>query len=223
MFKSSVERIKLFITQSITRLNGESGLLFITSGASSSRRVTILGHGQTLTTKIFKLLRQRIGVIDQHPVLFPLTIRENILFALKARGLHDPNLLEQKLRRVLKECDLWEEIETRLDSSPIGTLSIGQTQKLCIARALILEPEVLIMDEPTSSLDPRSSLAIEKLILKLSRRITIILVSHSIKQIRRVSDYTVFIKNGRIVEHGPTSKLLDEPDSEELREFILGD
>ncbi|AFN65198.1 phosphate import ATP-binding protein PstB [Mycoplasma wenyonii str. Massachusetts] len=169
-----------------------------------------------------ELLKKKIGLISQLPVLFPLTIRENILFALKARGLYDSKLLELKLKKILIECDLWEELKDRLDSCPIGTLSVGQAQKLCFARALILDPELLLMDEPTSALDPSSASKIEKLILKIAHKITVIIVSHSLSQVKHIADYTIFLKGGRIIEYGPTPKMFTSPQTKEFKNFILG-
>ncbi|AFO52035.1 phosphate import ATP-binding protein PstB [Candidatus Mycoplasma haematolamae str. Purdue] len=169
-----------------------------------------------------ELLRKKIGWIAQTPVLFPLTIRENILFALRARGMYDPKYLEKRLQEVLLECALWEELKDRLDHYPMDTLSVGQAQRLCIARALILEPEMLLLDEPTSALDPASTTKIEQLILKLARKITIVLVSHSMSQVKHVADFTIFIKNGKIVEQGATPLLFTYPKTKELKKFILG-
>lgn len=184
----------------------------------------IVYRGTELLSTSFpiELLKKRIGLISQLPVLFPLTIRENILFAIKARGMYDSKLLEQKLKKILVECDLWEELKDRLDSCPIGTLSVGQAQKLCFARALILEPELLLMDEPTSALDPSSASKIEKLILNIASKITVIIVSHSLSQVKHIADYTVFIKGGKIVEQGPTPKLFTAPKTREFKNFILG-
>ncbi|CCE66750.1 phosphate ABC transporter ATP-binding protein [Candidatus Mycoplasma haematominutum] len=169
-----------------------------------------------------ELLRRKIGWISQTPVLFPLTVRENVLFALRARGLYDSKILEKKLENVLRECALWDELKDRLESYPIDTLSQGQAQRLCIARALILEPEILLMDEPTSSLDPASTSKIEQLILNISKKMTVILVSHSLSQIMHVSDYAAFIKGGKILESGTSKELFTSPKTRELRNFISG-
>ncbi|AGX89064.1 phosphate ABC transporter ATP-binding protein [Mycoplasma parvum] len=169
-----------------------------------------------------ELLRKKIGWIRQSPTLLPLTIKENILFALRARGLNNQALLNKKIEEILKECALWEELKDRLDTLPINTLSIGQSQRLCIARALVLEPELLLLDEPTSSLDPASTAKIEQLILKLSKKMTIILVSHSLSQVKHIADYTIFLKDGKILESGETPSLFISPKTQELQNFILG-
>ncbi|CBZ40493.1 Phosphate import ATP-binding protein PstB [Mycoplasma suis KI3806] len=183
----------------------------------------IIYRGTDILSSSFpmELLRKKIGWIRQTPTLLPLTIRENILFALRARGLHNSNLLEKMLQEILIKCGLWEELKDRLDTLPMHTLSVGQAQRLCIARALILEPELLLLDEPTSALDPASTAKIEQLILKLSRRMTIIIVSHSLSQVKHVADYTIFLKNGKIVESGETQTLFTSPKTKDLEDFIL--
>ncbi|AHC39922.1 phosphate ABC transporter ATP-binding protein [Mycoplasma ovis str. Michigan] len=210
---------KSLLLNSITK-----GLLESENSSKYSWEGQIVYKGTELLSTSFpvEVLKRKIGLISQLPVLFPLTIRENILFALKARGLYDSKLLEIKLKKILIECDLWEELKDRLDSCPIGTLSVGQAQKLCFARALILEPELLLMDEPTSALDPSSASKIEKLILKIANRITVIIVSHSLSQVKHIADYTIFLKDGKIVEQGLTPKIFTAPQTKEFKNFILG-
>ncbi|AEW45718.1 Phosphate ABC transporter, ATP-binding protein [Mycoplasma haemocanis str. Illinois] len=169
-------------------------------------------------------LRTQIGTVLQKPVMFPMSIRENILFALKMHGVLAHELLEEILESSLKEAYLWDEVKDRLNVRPENVLSLGQQQRLCIARAIALQPKVLLMDEPTSALDLKSSNKIEELILRISKtnHSTIILVSHSLSQVRRVSDYTIFIKDGKVMEHGNTRDIFTKPAKKETRDFISG-
>ncbi|OAL10162.1 phosphate ABC transporter ATP-binding protein [Candidatus Mycoplasma haematobovis] len=169
-------------------------------------------------------LRTQIGTVLQRPVMFPMSIRENILFALKAHGISSNEILEEVLRKSLEDAHLWEEVKDRLNVRPEGSLSLGQQQRLCIARAIALQPKVLLMDEPTSALDLKSSNKIEELIVKISsnKLSTIILVSHSLSQVRRISHYTIFIKNGEIIESGTTRDIFTKPKRPETKDFISG-
>lgn len=180
-------------------------------------------YGKNVLKKNYPLeyLRTQIGTVMQKPVMFPMSVRENILFALKAHGMVDQDKLEIILERSLREASLWDEVKDRLNAKPENILSIGQQQRLCIARAIALQPKVLLMDEPTSALDLKASRKIENLIVNISKRgSTIVLISHSLSQVKRISDYTIFIKNGRIVEQGKTKVLFTKPTHKETKEFI---
>lgn len=168
-------------------------------------------------------LRTQIGTVLQRPVMFPMTIKANILFALKIHGIKNPEVLDEIMEQSLKEANLWDEVKDRLNSMPEDTLSIGQQQRLCIARSIALQPKILLMDEPTSALDPKSSLKIEELISKFSKNklSTIIIVSHSLSQVRRISDYVIFIKDGVVVEQGRSKDMFTNPVKPETREFIF--
>lgn len=169
-------------------------------------------------------LRTQIGTVLQRPVMFPMSIRENILFALKAHGISCNYLLEEILQKSLQDAHLWGEVKDRLNMRPEGGLSLGQQQRLCIARAIALQPKILLMDEPTSALDLKSSNKIEELIVKISKNklSTIVLVSHSLSQVQRISQYTIFIKDGEIIESGTTREIFTKPKKQETKDFITG-
>lgn len=164
-------------------------------------------------------LRRQIGMVFQRPCVFPRSIYQNVIFGLhylnpnmKARY---PAIVEDKLRQVY----LWDEVKERLHKSASG-LSQGQQQRLCIARTLALEPEVILLDEPTSSLDPKSTEAIERLIKGLKERHTIILVTHNLNQARRIADDVVFICKGKVCETGEVKQFFENPCQEETREYL---
>jgi phosphate transport system ATP-binding protein len=168
-------------------------------------------------------LRTRIGMLFQQPVIFPASIEENVLFGAKRlkslRGSARAELAEKALR----EAALWDEVRDRL-KSPALALSVGQQQRLCLARALAVEPEVLLMDEPTSALDPKATLAIEELILRLKSRCTIVLVTHNVAQARRVTDWLACIcvrdRAGEIVESACCDALLTNPQCREVIDYL---
>jgi phosphate transport system ATP-binding protein len=164
-------------------------------------------------------LRQNVGIVFQKPCVFPKSIYENVIFGIKRlqseKKKEFANLAEQALRKV----SLWAEVKDRLNE-PGLSLSQGQQQRLALARTLISKPDILLMDEPTSSLDPRSARAIEDLILSLKENHTIILVTHNIGQAKRVSDETIFVCNGEICESGPAEKLLENPCCQETRDYL---
>ncbi|MCC6445306.1 MAG: phosphate ABC transporter ATP-binding protein [Armatimonadetes bacterium] len=164
-------------------------------------------------------LRQRVGMVFQKPVVFHKSIYENVLFGIKHLRLHSkreyPDIVEAQLRAA----SLWEEVKDRL-SQPATRLSIGQQQRLCLARAMAVSPEVLLMDEPTSALDPKSTAAIEELILDLKGRMTVLLATHNLRQARSISDKTIFICNGCVVEQRDTEEFFTRPGHDATREYI---
>ncbi|MDX8410055.1 MAG: ATP-binding cassette domain-containing protein [Mariprofundales bacterium] len=160
-------------------------------------------------------LRRSIGLIGQQPALFPCSIGDNVLFGLRrqARRKVASDWVEQCLRRAA----LWHEVEHRLHD-PAATLSVGQQQRLCLARALALSPQALLLDEPTSALDPRSTERIEQALVELATTMPLLCVSHDTEQARRLADMVVFICNGRVIEQG--AELLDQPQRLETREYL---
>lgn len=159
-------------------------------------------------------LRRRIGMIFQKPNPFPLTIRRNLEFPLREHGIRDRTQLAQMIETALREVGLWDEVKDRLDS-PALALSGGQQQRLCIARALVLSPEMLLMDEPCSALDPLSSGVVEDLIVRLRGRYTILIVTHNLAQARRIADDVAFFwvhhGAGRLIEIGTVTQIFEEP------------
>ena len=151
----------------------------------------------------------------------PKSIYENIAYGPKIHGVKSRRKLNEIVRRCLEIVGLWDEVKDRLNRSAFG-LSVGQQQRLCIARALAVEPEVLLMDEPCSALDPINTKIIENLIKSLNRELTIVIVTHNIQQAKRISDFTAFLHLGRLIEYGPTHAIFDNPSNELTRDYISG-
>lgn len=184
-----------------------------------SGRVYIEGIGDVYSDEIDVYeLRRRVAYIAQKPTPFPMSIYDNIAFALRIHGIKSRRVIDRIVREVLEKVGLWDEVKDRLDQSALK-LSGGQQQRLCIARALALNPEVLLMDEPTAFLDPIATEKIENLIRELAKEHTIVLVSHEIHQALRVSDYLAFLYLGELIQFAETQKLLADP-SEILKYFL---
>ncbi|MBD3196768.1 MAG: phosphate ABC transporter ATP-binding protein [Candidatus Lokiarchaeota archaeon] len=168
-----------------------------------------------------RAVRSRIGMIFQKPNPFPMSVRDNITYGPRVHGLYDPKILDEIVEDCLKKAALWEEVKDRLKDSAIG-LSGGQQQRLCIARALSIEPEVLLMDEPTSSLDPIATAKIEELCQELKKKYTVIIVTHNMQQAARISDYTGFMYLGEMIEFGRTEQIFENPHEELTENYITG-
>lgn len=170
-------------------------------------------------------LRRRVGMIFQKPNPFPLSIRRNLELPLREHGIRNRALLAHKIEAVLKDVGLWQEVGDRLDS-PALALSGGQQQRLCIARALVLEPEVLLMDEPCSALDPISSRVVEELIGRLRGRLTVVIVTHNLAQARRIANYAAFFwmteRVGQLIEFGQCIKLFESPKNALTQAYVSG-
>ena len=166
-------------------------------------------------------LRSRIGMVFQKPTPFPMTIAENIAYGLRLKGVRNKSELVGRIEQALKHAALWEEVRDKLNSSAYD-LSGGQQQRLVIARALAVEPEVLLFDEPTSALDPISTSKIEELLAILKKDVTIIIVTHNMQQAARVSDMTGFLYLGELVEYGATEKIFTNPDKKQTDDYITG-
>ncbi|MFO0866653.1 MAG: phosphate ABC transporter ATP-binding protein PstB [Gemmataceae bacterium] len=166
-------------------------------------------------------LRRQVGMVFQKSNPFPKSIYENIVFGPKVAGITDRAYLQMTVERCLKQSALWDEVKDRLHDSAIG-LSGGQQQRLCIARALATDPDVLLMDEPCSALDPASTSRIEDLIFELKQRYTIIIVTHNMQQAARVSDYTAFFFQGKMIEVGSTEQIYTRPANRQTEDYITG-
>jgi phosphate transport system ATP-binding protein len=166
-------------------------------------------------------LRSRIGMVFQKPTPFPMSIAENIAYGLRLKGVRAKSELTGRIEEALKNAALWGEVRDKLNASAYD-LSGGQQQRLVIARALAVEPEVLLFDEPTSALDPISTAKIEELVAGLKRNITIIIVTHNMQQAARVSDMTGFLYLGELIEFGATEKIFTNPDKKQTDDYITG-
>ena len=168
------------------------------------------------------IIKRRMGMVFQKPNPFPtMSIFDNVAAGLKLNGIKDKALIREIVEESLKGAVLWDEVKDEL-GKPGLSLSGGQQQRLCIARALAMQPEVLLMDEPTSALDPIASAKIEELINKLSKDLTVIIVTHNMQQAARVSDYTAFMYLGELVEYGPTKQIFENPQKELTERYISG-
>lgn len=166
-------------------------------------------------------LRRRIGMVFQRPNPFPLTVYENVAYGLRLLGMKHRRELDERIESALKSASLWDEVAARLDESAL-TLSLGQQQRLVIARALAVGPEILLMDEPASALDPASTLRFEELLHELAQRYTVLLVTHNMQQAARVSDFTAFLHQGRLIEFGETETLFTNPRERQTEDYITG-
>ena len=167
------------------------------------------------------MLRRRVGMVFQRPNPFPMSIRDNVVAGVRAHHLAKRSELRDIAETRLAEVGLWSRISDRLDDSPFR-LSGGQQQLLCLARALAIEPEVLLLDEPTSSLDPRSTEAVEELVRRLTPELTVIIVTHNLEQAKRLSDNTIFFYEGEVMETGSTARLFDSPERIETARYLGG-
>jgi phosphate transport system ATP-binding protein len=166
-------------------------------------------------------LRKRMGMVFQKPNPFPMSVYENVVYPLRIDGERDHRVLDEVCERSLRGAALWDEVKDRLQESALG-MSGGQQQRLCIARAIAAEPEVLLMDEPCSALDPIATNKIEDLLHELKGEYSILIVTHNMQQASRVSDYTAFMYLGHLVEYGPTDILFQNPRLRETRDYVTG-
>jgi len=166
-------------------------------------------------------LRRRVGMVFQRPNPFPKSIYENVAYGLRLQGIKQRHILDEAVELSLKGAALWNEVKDRLHESALG-LSGGQQQRLVIARAIAIKPEVLLLDEPASALDPISTLKIEELIYELKSEYTIVIVTHNMQQAARVSDYTAFMYMGDLIEYGATDNLFTNPTEKQTEDYITG-
>jgi len=183
----------------------------------------ILLDGENILKEDYDLikLRSKVGMVFQKPTPFPMSIFDNVAYGLKLRGIKDRKILEEKVEKALKQAALWNEVKDRLKDSASG-LSGGQQQRLVIARALAVEPEVLLFDEPTSALDPISTSKIEELVVSLKETVTIIIVTHNMQQAARVSDYTAFMYLGELIEFDKTDIIFTAPKEKLTEDYVSG-
>ncbi len=193
-------------------------------------RMTELTPGCTVTGKVLiddddalamdpVLLRRRVGMVFQRPNLFPMSIRENVLYGIKAQG--SKGKMDEVVEASLRKAVIWDEVKDRLEDNALN-LSGGQQQRVCIARTLAVEPEIILMDEPAGSLDPRSTAKLEESILALRGEFTVVIVTHEIGQARRLSDTLAFLYAGRVIECAPTPTMFSKPKEKATQEYLSG-
>ena len=166
-------------------------------------------------------LRKEIGMVFQKPNPFPMSIYDNIAYGPRTHGITNKVELEEIVERALRDAAIWDEVKDRLKKNALG-MSGGQQQRLCIARALAVQPKILLMDEPTSALDPISTSRIEELVMELKEKYTIVMVTHNMQQAVRVSDHTAFFLLGELVEFGKTDDIFSQPKDQRTEEYITG-
>jgi phosphate transport system ATP-binding protein len=166
-------------------------------------------------------IRKKMGLLSQRPCPLPMSIFDNVAYGLRIHGIRNKKKITRLVKQYLQAAGLWDEVKERLNT-PANQLSIGQQQRLCLARGLAVEPEIILGDEATSALDPLSSKKIEELFLKLKNEYSIVLVTHTLRQAQRIADYVVFMYLGEIIEAGPAKELFNNPKQKLTREYLSG-
>jgi len=219
--------------RSITAIIGPSGcgkttllksfnrLLDLQEGVRVEGRVLVDGEDVYAPGTDLTRLRRRMGLLSQRPQVLPMSIFENVAYGLRIHGLNDSRHLHETVERYLRMAGLWSEVKDRL-KAPASRLSTGQQQRLCLARGLAVEPEAILGDEPTSALDPVSAERIEQSLLALKSSYTIVLVTHILRQARRLADYVAFVYLGELVEHGPAADVLNRPRDPRTEAYLAG-
>mgnify|MGYP002569144839 FL=1 len=193
----------------------------LVEGCRIEGTVTLDGEGIFSRKMDVNLLRKRVGMVFQKPNPFPMSIYDNVAYGPRTHGIRSRVKLDEIVEKSLRGAAIWDEVKDRLKKSALG-MSGGQQQRLCIARALAVEPEVLLMDEPTSALDPISTSRIEELAMELKKDYTIVMVTHNMQQAARISDKTAFFLLGDMVEFGPTEKIFSMPQDRRTEDYITG-
>ena len=206
---------KSTLLKSLNRMND------LVEGCRIEGTVTLDGEDIFSRKMDVNLLRKRVGMVFQKPNPFPMSIYDNVAYGPRTHGIRSRVKLDEIVEKSLRGAAIWDEVKDRLKMSALG-MSGGQQQRLCIARALAVEPEVLLMDEPTSALDPISTSRIEELAMELKKDYTIVMVTHNMQQAARISDKTAFFLLGDMVEFGPTEKIFSMPQDRRTEDYITG-
>ena len=206
---------KSTLLKSLNRMND------LVEGCRIEGTVTLDGEDIFSRKMDVNLLRKRVGMVFQKPNPFPMSIYDNVAYGPRTHGIRSRVQLDEIVEKSLRGAAIWDEVKDRLKKSALG-MSGGQQQRLCIARALAVEPEVLLMDEPTSALDPISTSRIEELAMELKKDYSIVMVTHNMQQAARISDKTAFFLLGDMVEFGPTEKIFSMPQDRRTEDYISG-
>ena len=193
----------------------------LVDGCRVDGEIRLDGHNIYAKSVDVAELRRRVGMVFQKPNPFPKSIYENVVYGLRLQGINQKRVLDETVEWALKSAALWDEVKDRLHDSALG-LSGGQQQRLVIARTVAVQPEVLLLDEPCSALDPISTLKVEELIHELKSKYTIVIVTHNMQQAARVSDYTAFMYMGKLIELGDTDTLFTNPAKKQTEDYITG-
>lgn len=189
--------------------------------AKVSGSITIDGRDILNTTDDITKIRKMMGLLAQRPYPLPMSIYNNIAYGLRISGRKKKRFLDKRVEHYLRQVNLWDEVKDRL-KDPAGALSIGQQQRLCLARGLAVDPEIILADEPTSALDPISSQTIEEKFNELKSHYTIVLVTHILRQARRIADHVIFMYLGEIIEQGPAKQIFEDPKMEKTKSYLKG-
>jgi len=204
-----------------TLLKSFNRLIDLTDGIRVSGQVLVDGENIFDPKAEITHIRKKMGLLSQKPYPLPMSIYDNIAYGPRIHGIKQKKTLDEIVERYLKQASLWDEVRDRL-SSPASRLSVGQQQRLCLARGLAVEPEIILGDEPTSALDPKSSQRIEQRFLELKNDYTIVIVTHILRQARRLADYVIFLYLGELIEYGPASEIFEHPKEVITKEYIKG-
>lgn len=204
-----------------TLLKSLNRLIDLQDGVRVSGQVLIDGEDIYNPKVEVTHLRKKMGLLSQKPQVLPMSIYENVAYGQRIHGLKNKRKLDEVVEHYLKESSLWNEVKDRLHS-PASGLSIGQQQRLCLARGLAVEPEVILGDEPTSSLDPISAERIERRFLELKNQYTIVLVTHILRQAKKLADYVIFLYLGDLIEHGQVKEFFENPKDSKTHAYING-
>jgi phosphate transport system ATP-binding protein len=196
-------------------------LVDLLEGTRRSGRILLDGQDIDAPEVDVTELRRRVGMVFAVPIPLPMTIRGNILYGLQLKGVRERSVLEERLEASLVAAALWDEVKDRLDD-PAVALSGGQQQRLCLARILALEPEVILLDNPTSGLDPISTAKVEASLYELKKRYTIVVVPHSVQQAARIADRAVFMLSGEAIEAGSAEEIFTRPRDPRTRDYVEG-
>lgn len=167
-------------------------------------------------------IRKKMGLLSQRPFPLPMSIYDNVAYGLRIHEKMTKDELDEAVELNLKEAGIWKEVKDRLHD-PASDLSVGQQQRLCVARAIAIHPEILLCDEPTSALDPIAAKQIEKLLIKLKKDYTVVLVTHTLRQAKRIADYVIFLYFGKVIEQGPADEIFNNPKDPETQAYIKGE
>ncbi len=204
-----------------TLLKSLNRLLDNNEGVNVTGKVLVDGEDLYASEAEVTHIRRKIGLLSQRPCPLPMSIYDNIAYGCRIHGLRNRKKLNLVVRHYLQAVGLWEEVKERLHT-PAGRMSIGQQQRLCLARGLAVEPQFILADEATSALDPISSKTIEDLFLKLKEEYAIVLVTHTLRQALRIADYVIFMYMGEIIEAGPAEQIFQKPQKELTQKYLAG-
>lgn len=204
-----------------TLLKSFNRMIDLTDGIRVSGRVLVDGENVFDPGVEITHIRKKMGLLSQKPSPLPMSIYDNVAYGPRIHGIRDRGELDRIVEHYLNQSSLWDEVKDRLHT-PASGLSVGQQQRLCLARGLAVEPEIILGDEPTSALDPASSRRIEQRFRELKENYTIVIVTHILRQAKRLADYAVFLYLGELIEHGPAESIFENPREELTREYVRG-